>query len=64
MKCWVSKWGIKGVWSSFLKEFVEMKIFGLTFFKKGQNLRPFSGLAPLKLKLKKNYLMVAYVHIK
>ena len=38
--------------------------FGFDIFEKGQILRPFSGLAPSKLKkISKKCLMVAYVHI-
>ena len=45
--------GKNGVWSSFLKEFLENiqnKDFGFKFFEKSQILRPFSSLAPSKLK--------------
>ena len=54
MECWVSKYGKKGHWSSFLKKFLKnIKKWRFWFFEiyeKGQNLRPFSGLAPSKLK--------------
>ena len=39
------------------------KDFGYDIFEKGQILRPFSGLAPSKLKIFHKNLMVAYVHI-
>ena len=43
-----------------------MKILVLTLekdFEKGQILRPFSGLAPSKLKKNQQNLTVVYVHI-
>ena len=40
-----------------------MKILVFEIFEKGQILRPFSGLAPSKLKILSKNLMVAYVHI-
>ena len=40
-----------------------MKILVFDIFEKGQILRPFSGLAPSKLKFVQKNLMVAHVHI-
>ena len=45
--------GKKGDWSSFLKEFlenIENEDFGFDIFLKCQIWRPFTGLAPSKLK--------------
>ena len=40
-----------------------MKILVFDIFENDQILRPFSGLAPLKLKFFQQNLMVAYVHV-
>ena len=54
------------MWGSFLKEFLEniqKEDFGLKIFEKAQILRPFSSLAPSKLKKKiKKKLWVGYVY--
>ena len=56
----------KGVWSSFLNEFlknIQNKDFGLNFLEKGHILRLFSGIAPKKIKILSRNLRVQYVHI-
>ena len=58
--------GKKGDWSSFLNECLENiqnEDYGYDIFEKGQILRPFSGLVPLKTENVFKNLMVAYVHI-
>ena len=45
------------------EKYSKMKILVFEIFEKGQILRPFSGLAPSKLKFFQKNLMAAYVHI-